>query len=290
MKTTTKNFKSFGELISLAIQGSANDNLREVDRISRNNDIEFHGTASFEDAVKLATQGWEEGRKIIQERTKIYKEYWEKFFPRQDYKLRLENNFSGEIPDVSAYIQGHPESMMSFVPDDLASEISSGLRLQRIIINGTVSCYVKLESILIRGALIGALVNSMELLGINCEISVAWSSAGNTQRVVYSSTIKQFQDVMDLDKLAFSIAHSSMLRRFILSLIEQENDAIIADIQSRSYGYPKELEPDEIINFGTQKLTKGNMYVKLLDGNYTEEQLINSLTEVVKLNYTEVKM
>lgn len=303
MNQITRHFTSLSELLNQATNGEPNEMLRHCDLSSRKeNNPEFTGTYRYEDALDLARNGWPAGRDMIEQHTRTYKEIWSKFFPTQDFGQDLTSSVSGSIPMVSDYLLGLPESMLEFTPNEEESNLK-GCKLQRIILNGGANCSILPEVIHQYGGLIGALINSMELSGFNVELVICWQngdsfagvgvpSPSDTIRARYSLEIKQFNQKLDIDKLAFCLSHPSMLRRFIFALREQENDEYVEKIVQRSYGYSNNLTQDEIIRFGATahggQLKHGNMYFRLIEANYTLDQLAEQCTAVVKEHFTEV--
>jgi hypothetical protein len=303
MKHYKSHFRNMSSLLDKAVNGECNDNIRPVDRSSRLEREHFTGTKTFEDAVSLATGGWPEGRTIITNFTKQYSGIWSKFFPQQDFGTELSGGVSGSIPQIGEYLIGNPESMLDFTPNEVESNLA-GCKLQRIILNGAVSCGIGIETILQYGGLIGALVNSMELSGFNIELIICWGGSSspfmsknkmNSNAEVYSRyslTIKEFNQQLDTDKLAFCLAHSSMFRRFIFSLMEQEDDYYCQKLGVPGwYSYPVNILEEEITLFGSEGrgvLKHGNMYFRMLDSNYNLDQLVEQCTAVVKNQFTEV--
>src|SRR6266576_2970505 len=113
------DFDSLTELLNFAVNNPANELIRgENARESRSrSNIGFAGTASFEDALAIATN-WPEGRKIIENYTKTYTKLWTKFFPGQDFSNYLAPELGGSIPIIENYISGTPEDMLDFRPNE----------------------------------------------------------------------------------------------------------------------------------------------------------------------------
>jgi len=295
MKTYVSLFDSYNELITKAISGEANDNLSSSSLESRNGNLSFTGTRSWADCLSMINAGWPEGRDTVYRFTQEYGAIWAKFFPNKDYSDVLKPDITGSVPNIAAYIAGEPECMFEFFRDEEQERLIAGCKLQRIIICGNASAYIKAEVIYQFGSLIAALVNSMEMAGFSVELWIVWKSKRDNQQVEYFCPLKKFQERLDIDKLAFSLAHPSMLRRIIFSLIEQENDSVVNSFILSGlggYGSPVNLDREEIMKFGTEgggpAMIHGNMYFKFVDGNYNLEQLANNCTCVVKEHYKEV--
>jgi hypothetical protein len=254
----------------------------------------WHGTYSFEDTLGLISNGWPEGRAIVGRYTQEYGKIWQKFFPSQDYGNHFQPSTQGAIPLVDQVIIGNPENMLEFFPDESLSDKFTGNKLQRMLVSCIVHCGISIETILQRGALIAALINSMELAGFNIELNLSWKTTSGGMTMLPSLTLKNFQDRLDTDKLAFCLAHSSMLRRVIFAVNELAPKDFAKEWTTSAYGTPTNLDEKQITNWGADILggevqgKKTNMYFKLLDSNYQLDQLVSQCTTVVKEHFTEV--
>lgn len=293
LKLKHTHYNSLNSLITQVVNGEPAECLRPSQLESKNGSAYFTGTASMVDCLSVAQNGWEEGRKMIDKYTKEYNTHWAKFFPQQDFGSDLKADVSGSIINIDAYIMGDPECMLDFSPNEDKPQEAKGQKLQRIIVNACCNCHVKIETIYQRGSLIASLVNSMELSGYNIEVILVWQVDHGGLQLRYTLTLKNFQDFLDVDKLAFAVAHPSMLRRFIFALIEQEPTEYAKPYVEGSYGYTSEITEADIVSYGASyggQLKHGNMYIKFIDNNYAEAELINQTTQVVKDHFTEVTM
>lgn len=305
MNINKRYFANLTDLLEKSVQDDPND-LVYRDRVSRDRNVYFNGTARFEDALDMASNGWEDGRKIIAAYAKEYGHIWRKFFPVQDFTKKTSQAVTGDVVLVENFIAGIPEDMMTFVSDDNIRKVegNSNGKLQRIILNGSVSHFIRPDTILQYGALIAALVRTMEEAGFSVELNIVWylghkcflggnkPSPNDNVRLMYVLELKRFNENLDIDKLGFCVAHSSMLRRFVFSLMECEDNEFVRQITMENYGYPINLTAEDITSFGGNiengGKTEGNMYFRLLDNNYTLEQLVEQCTAVVREHFTEV--
>lgn len=156
---------------------------------------------------------------------------------------------------------------------------------------------MNIETIYQQGSLVAALINSMELSGFNVELVVVWNLSesswgrGGGKQLRYCMTVKSFQQHIDTDRLAFSIAHPSMFRRLIFAAMEQEPDEWAKAFCDNSYGTPTDLNDEAVAKFGITyggELKHGNMYFKILRNNYSESELIEQCTQIVKDHFTEI--
>lgn len=283
-------------MLEAVCRNERSEKIYNAESLSRSN-ASWIGTKSWEDCLGIVSNGWEDGRKQVDRYTKQYSAVWSKFFPQQDYGVETQKSEVGSIIVVEDYLTGQPDCMLDFHPDYKKQDKASGQKLQRIIVNCAVSSYMNIETIYQQGSLVAALINSMELSGFNVELVVVWnledSSWGRhgSSQLCYALTVKSFQQHIDTDRLAFSIAHPSMFRRFIFAAMEQEPDEWATRFCNNSYGVPHDLLEEDIAKFGVTyggELKHGNMYFKILRNNYTEKELIEQCTAVVKAHFTEI--
>jgi hypothetical protein len=122
----------------------------------------------------------------------------------------------------------------------------------RIVVDGFYSAGVRGNAVMRRGVEIAAIVDAFETRGIRCEVEHRLASLSSGDRWQCSIMLKQAHDPLNLDVLAFSLAHPAMYRRICFAL----QDAESVDTQ-RQYGigafgnylYPVNMkeEPGEIL-------------------------------------------
>lgn len=287
------HFSSFKQLLEQISSKETCDALRNNELVSIERNEYFTGTKTFEDALDLANNGWPEGNAIVTNYTKTYDKMWQKFFPQQDFSLETQVQESGSIIIMDEYLKGSPDCMLDFNPDPEKADKFGGCKLQRIIVNACCNCHVVIETIYQRGALIAALVNSMELSGFNVEIIVVWQVARGNKQLRYTLTVKKFQEFLDIQTLTFVLAHPSMLRRLVFRLIEQEPADYATLFVRDAYGYTQDIDEESILKFGIEyggQLKLGNMYFSFVDLSYNEQQLVDQCVATVKEHFTEITM
>jgi hypothetical protein len=212
----------------------------------------WHGTNTFEQAVEIAKKGWAEGaaealkiratveaavRDLINARSTVY-----------SYDV------AGEFVDVGRFLSGEPECF--------GIEFNDGGSIARpvvkIVANLAASGSVTPKSLFIRGAAIVAAIDILEALGRRVEAWVAHGSArGRGVNAGAHEThvlVKRADQPLDVDRLAFAVAHPACLRRLCFSVMEQhghlanstyphrvtvEGDAIVTEHSLRSVDFSK---------------------------------------------------
>lgn len=204
----------------------------------------FYGTETFDDAMKLAREGWEQGLKDLD----YYEEMSDKDYASKmdDNMWDVELNTTGSYVDIGSYLQGIPECMCDFV-----SKRSN--TFADIIVNPTVSCGVSKTTIMNRGREIMKLVDALEKRHIKTRvvvISVVCDGpidGGN--RWVVKLVAKDYNELLDQNRLVFVLGHASFQRRMMFVLQELEND-IRNDFgcPHGSYGRPGHIKklPEEV--------------------------------------------
>ena len=171
-------------------------------------DPEWSGCATLSEATDLAFSGWSEPRSdVLAIAGDILAQVKQSVRPMyQPY-----HDVSGAFVDVGAYLQGVPECMVDFVPEDT----SLHSKVVTILYSCSVTAENSADSIRRRGAVIGALVEILAQLQHSTIIYAERSTADEVkQRAILSQRImvKDAGDRMDIDAFMFAIAHPAMLR------------------------------------------------------------------------------
>lgn len=220
-------------------------------------------TATFEDAVKLARNGWPEGAERLADLT-------------ARLEGRLQNRASVKLPgysvvgpgvlDMGRYLMGHPEPYMVWQDSDESQDINPD-RVLRILCNGTANAGAGSEVIWNRGAAAAVIADLAESQGVRVEIELVF--ANQSYSGSYSKfyiPLKRAQDHVPAELLAFALAHPSSLRRLMFGVWETltatERAALLV---GSSYGTAMDVEPDGAIympavmghdyNFGSAETT-----------------------------------
>lgn len=227
----------------------------------------FTATETFAEAVKLACNGWEEGLKKL--------DYYEEMSDK-DYASKISDNIwdvehqvTGSYVDVGAYLQGVPECMCDFVSKRTNT-------FADVLINPSISCWVKGKTVIDRGREIMKLVDALEKRNIKTRVCLMFVVKGeyndDSKFYVVNIVCKDYCELLDQNRLIFALAHPSMVRRLLFSMLEQETD-IGEDFGCPygGYGVPGKIKdlPEEIWKEGLE-----NTYTFLFDDiNHTQEDV-----------------
>ena len=175
----------------------------------------FTLTRSLPHALQVAAQGWPEGReRMLQGIEHDTEGNVPSLFPAREYDV------AGEWPDVAAYCAGVPEHMVSQGEASL-----TGAPVVRIGINGVYPASTSSESIHNFGIALLSHVAAYQRAGYS--VALDWHSlAASDGKVCWTRVeILSAGGTIDLDRLAFMLAHPAMVRRMWFGFIEQYPEA-----------------------------------------------------------------
>lgn len=196
---------------------------------------EWTGTPNLPTALRLARQGWPEGRERV-ERIRA------RIVDRVTSRMRVteyEATVAGPIFDLGAYLQDDPEFML--VPVERETTDTNNGPVVRVLINLSASSSVDPDIITRRGAATLALADALERAGKRVEIVATFGASRGTARAMQYVTVKRSGDYLNVDAAAFALAHPSSLRRLSFAVWESSPEHIRQAIglhNSGGYGIP----------------------------------------------------
>lgn len=242
---------------------------------------EWSGTDTFKEAMELARNGWPEGLETIYSLTEKIKNF-NGVLGSQVKKLSTYYDFGGDYADVDRYLTGIPEAMGNF-----DEEIVQGAgKIITIVLNLSASCGVSTQTMELRGATTAALIDVLEYCGRSCEviitagISASFGGSGGRE-LEYRCTVKRAGEALDIDRMAYALAHPACFRRLVFSLMEQENKDIRQGFNiGGSYGCPLTSEEQGDIYIDCQSLYKEKIFKPENAVGWVLKQLKNQGIEV----------
>lgn len=281
-----KTFKSLTDLLKQASEPA--EYLADMYRVSRSADKDGWSGGSFEKTVELATYGWEEGFQTITELTKKHRHIFDDLLPKQDYAKQVILEVEGEAVDVGLAVQGVPECMLTTV-EDSTTKIIPGNKLQRIFYQNSFNSFITKETVFNYGAVICCLINCMELHGFRTEVIVKTvaldpnsSGVTNTNGLfLVDTTVKEFEESPDYNKLAFAIASAAYHRRLIFALEEQQNQEFlkIFGIPNGGYGRPA--------NYKADLVTATDIYIPYIQQNLNFDTIVKNFRQLLEIHFKE---
>ncbi len=242
--TWLTQFGSMRELLDW--NSSPYKNVWRFERASGKSSSNFTGTYNYADAEKLARDGWVKGAKNI-------KHYMDTFFDRVSSKVQTTDIHRSIDPgimfDVGAFCAGQPDCWLTEEP-----RIVDGLGNRVLVVNVhvTASAAVSASTISARGGAIVATVQALELAGYSVEVNAVHKITSVNTGTGYGDhdpnwnqethiRLKASDQPINLEELAFVIAHPSMLRRILFRTIERCQDRELCKKLSYNYGYPADV-------------------------------------------------
>jgi len=213
-------------------------------------DSQWTGTAGPAANLALMTHGWPEGtRRIVAGVSALTA-------AQDDLSPQWAMDVCGAFPDVGAYLAGDIEHMHS--PDmELAAP-----PVLRLFVPGAYPSEIDPWQVENFGIALLTLIDSLERDGRQIELVWQMSAActkparKNSKKRVFTGqppccvqvTLKHAGEHMDLDRLAYAIAHPSMLRRSSFAVMEQFFEfAALGDNFGSPMDYPEEAkDPDSV--------------------------------------------
>lgn len=206
---------------------------------SRDNRNTFCGGVTFDEALSLARTGWAEGTARIKTLSQVLTD---KVYSCVE-KPEIQYDVTGADWDIGALMQGAPECWYRY---ETVLEKSPG-KVVHVVFNGTASGGVSTEVIEAKGAAISAFIECLELTGNKVSVDIVFYAGptGPDNYQIVTVTLKQAGQTLDLDRLAFALAHPASLRRLTFAAYEAFPYG-----SSNGYGQPQEYPGEADIYIG----------------------------------------
>jgi len=199
--------------------------LKDHERSSRAESKHAWAGCSWDEAVVLLREGWQEGVDMARDFADKLRHELE-----EEYDLvkspAFQNSMSGIFVNVGQYVAGRPDAMMD------VRRVSKTRKVIKILINNIASFRVQPEVIVRRGAAVVALVDLLENMNVRCEVDVLFATYNSLERrtnpqaatnIQYKVRVKDADGILLIDNLMFMIAHPASLRRIAFSVMELED-------------------------------------------------------------------
>ena len=184
--------------------------------LSETDDYDFCKTQSLEEAKKLCKYGYHDNfEKLVELKNTL-----EKYIKLSRKKSKQYNFYVGYAPDVKAYLEGNPLSMLN----------RQYPKRQHIDIYFNVANLVMASSneIFNRGAITLSIVEILENMGFSVGLNVFSMSECNGQIHYVKFNLKKSGERLNIQKLFFPFSNPSFFRRLVFRLREQTPDITIA--------------------------------------------------------------
>jgi hypothetical protein len=243
MKTIIDRFNSLSEMVDYALTNPHT----EADSNKESNWVDNGLTSSLENAGTVARDGWSDVRPEIDA---LINEVQEQVGERFSREARVVNSIAGGAVNIGRHLTGRPDSMIGFKRQPSTRHG----RIVKIVYDYGANGSVPAADMLKRGAVVAVLVDTLSTLGLSVELNgettVKIGELGTHTTLV---RLHDAREPMDINSLAYAIAHPSMLRRLTFSVREISKFGLSAvDRNSHGRSTPitlaDELEADVVIN------------------------------------------
>lgn len=230
-----KHFETWGEFVEYVRQTPLKNQYDHFASIT--GDYSFTGTASYAEALKIAEEGWEQGRDQALKLAQPLINKLVQFIERPDIVYDVEGNGY----DIGRFCSDDPECAIKM--ENEIVEVPASPRLIRIVFDNLASGGIEKEILTAKGAAVAALIELLEFAGNRVElINLVHATAINRSGPIAfmkSVIVKAFDQPLDMGRIIFAIAHPSMMRRLGFRVAELGSPAMQKRTHVGSgYGYP----------------------------------------------------
>lgn len=238
-KTMIREFNSIGELTQFITDTKTNGKYSSDSNDTGEFAERWTMTKDYDEAFFLLLKGWTHASEKMTHALKTAPQ------PAPIKRQRSVYSVAGHTASVPRYLQGIPTNMISSVPDRRKQPV--------VVINHSI-CYSskwKAEDILEEGIKALQVVQAIEASNRNVKLNIicmSWDKGGSNYKRGFKVTIKQPGERLNISKMAFPLAHPSMLRRIFFRYMEVEPDM---PRRFDAYGHPcntecKNFYPEEL--------------------------------------------
>lgn len=189
-----------------------NDVWGHRDLSSETGSYDFCRTRSLDEAKELCKYGYHENfDKLVELKNTL-----EKYIKMSNKKSKQYNFYVGYAPDVKAYLEGNPLSMLN----------RQYPKRQHIDIYYNAANLARASSneIFNRGAITLSIVEILENMGFSVGLNVFTMSSEYDQIHYVKLNLKRSGERLNIQKLFFPFSHPSFFRRLVFKLMEQTPD------------------------------------------------------------------
>ena len=214
-----KDFDSVEEMVNYAESTPQAGKWAGTDASSQAGSHEWALGATLEDAYRLSRVGWAEGREKFKGHMIDAKSTGAaKVIARA---AAFENDVVGSFPDIGAYLSGAPDCMVNVV--------DNGQTLTEPVVEVNVAmgylAGANAREISNYGSAIALLIDQLEEDGHSVEVNMAKKARAGSDTFVTKVTAKAAGQPLDIDRLAFVIAHPAVARRILFKVMETVEEA-----------------------------------------------------------------
>jgi hypothetical protein len=179
----------------------------------------FCETGSFKEAAMLADEGWSAKRTAIDA---VLVPLRERLSEMLDWVPERTLDMIGYEPDIDLFLDGELECMV----EDMIVEAPKTGKVFTLLLNTTYPGFTDADDVLRRGAAVAGLVEAFQMLDLELEVWVENTVSSRDTNGKFWSMLTKVHNAgenLDVDAIAFPIAHPSWLRRIVFACKEGES-------------------------------------------------------------------
>ena len=194
------------------------------------------GTYDYDEALQLVDKGYPQGVKKMQKEMENLKQ-------AKAPQLSPSFDVAGDEADVDRFLQNDPENMITF-----EHTLVNGIKFLDVYFSYAYSHVYNKTEVIKRGVQILSNVDNLEQLGYRVRIIAYHYSIRNDQKfpIDFQIVVKDYQEHVELDRMAYVMAHPSMLRRLGFRLVEK----LAPKLSAGGYGAVHDLEIEDAVCIG----------------------------------------
>lgn len=193
-------------------------------------DYQWSLNVKYKEAEKMMTEGWHNGA------MKLY-EALNALPPPTTTHTKLTRDVAGHYPDVPRYLQGDPAHMVT------RGKVHGKKPTISILLSANLSAHQAAEPMLHFGTALCAAVDKLESRGRRVELAVAYAAKHSrcNRTAIQGWKVKEPGEHLNLDEVAFSLAHPAAFRRIGFAMRERTPKMY----DESGYGMPKSISEYE---------------------------------------------
>lgn len=233
-------YNSLAEFYEYITNTPLNETFKNNRLMSKENGYSFTQTESFDEAVKLFKNGWQDMSEKLTQKLKVETGKMEKVMVSKNTI-----GVQGYQPIVPLYLNGIPTNMISRKMQSVKQKV--------ITLNKSISYsgMVSTEKIIEQSVKALTIVKKLESQNYRCNLNIILGTETHEKSYTIKVKIKSANERLNVNKLSFPLVHPSMLRRLFFRFIETYPGVPSSFVWG--YGRPiesnnlREAYPDEIL-------------------------------------------
>jgi len=208
-------FDNWEEYIKLADTGETTMETRKKSSRSTGRP-DWYG-ASFKESLRLARTGWAEGTRLLADAVWDF----ENMIPAKRLTTVTAMDITGPgVLDFGRWATGHPEAWM-IQQEQETTEVGAG-KVIRVVYNIGTSNNISTAEMMRKGATVAGLIDLLERSGRRVELDLVTMCRGHygDHTIQTSVRVKNAGASLDIERIAYAIAHPSSFRRLTFAIWE----------------------------------------------------------------------